>query len=130
MTVYDHWSQVPRTQSEWPWKFFRPFEIACRGTGKLEVVNGLLDRLDVLRSRCGFPLNLSSVFRTPYFNAKCGGSPRSMHLFGLAADISIINQDRNLIHRLAKEEGFTGFGFYRTFLHIDLGRPRTWGAKW
>jgi len=54
-----------------------------------------------------------------------------MHLFGLAADISIINQDRNLILRLAKDLGFTGFGYYRTFLHVDLGRKREWGKeKW
>jgi zinc D-Ala-D-Ala carboxypeptidase len=128
---YDHWSQVPRTWSSWPWQFFSPKECSCTGTGKLSVSDGLLGKLDILRGRLGFPLIVSSVFRSPYFNSKVGGSPRSFHLFGLAADISIINQDRNLIHRLAKDLGFTGFGFYRSFLHVDLGRKREWGKeKW
>jgi len=54
-----------------------------------------------------------------------------MHLFGLAADIQIVGKDKNLIYRLAKDLGFTGFGFYRSFLHCDLGRKREWGKeKW
>ena len=131
MTIsYAHWKQVPRTWSAWPWQHFIPKEIACKGTGKLSVNNRLLDKLDLLRSHLNFPLIVSSVFRTPYWNSKCGGSPRSMHLFCLAADISIIDKDKNLIQRLAEDLGFTGFGYYRTFLHVDLGRPRFWGKKW
>ena len=130
MTTYDHWSQVPRTFSAWPWKHFRPVEMACRGTGKLSVHSGLLDRLDILRSRCGFPLIVLSAFRTPYHNAFVGGAPFSSHLKAIAVDLSIVRQDKKLMGQIAKEEGFTGFGYYRTFLHIDLGRPRTWGMKW
>ena len=130
MTIsYAHWKQVPRTWSAWPWRHFIPKEIACKGTGKLSVNTGLLDKLDLLRSRLGHPLSVSSVFRTPYWNSKCGGAPRSMHLFCLAADIKIIGKDKNLILELAKDLGFTGFGYYRTFLHVDLGRKREWG-KW
>tara|TARA_R110000824_G_C15194812_1_gene675151 strand:- start:613 stop:786 length:174 start_codon:yes stop_codon:yes gene_type:complete len=54
----------------------------------------------------------------------------SLHVQGKAADIAIVGQDKKLIERLAKQVGFTGFGYYRTFLHIDLGRPRWWGKKW
>lgn len=130
MTSYDHWKQVPRNWSAWPWRHFIPKEIACKGTGKLSVHAGLLGKLDLLRSRLGHPLSLSSVFRTPYWNSKVGGAPRSMHLFCLAADISIIDKDKHLIQRIAEDLGFTGFGYYRTFLHVDLGRPRFWGKKW
>ena len=129
MISYDHWSEVPRTWSAWPWQFFQPKEVACKGTGKLSINDRLIGKLDILRSRLGLPLSLSSVFRTPYYNAKCGGAPRSMHLFGLAADIRTVNKDRNLILELAKDLKFTGFGYYRTFLHVDLGRKREWG-KW
>ena len=129
MISYDHWSEVPRTWSAWPWHFFKPKEVACKGTGKLSINDRLIGKLDILRSRLGLPLSLSSVFRTPYYTAKCGGAPRSMHLFGLAADIQTVNKDRNLILELAKGLGFTGFGYYRTFLHVDLGRKREWG-KW
>jgi len=94
------------------------------------VVNGLLDRLDILRARCGFPLTVLSAFRSPYHNAFVGGAVFSLHLKALAVDLSVVGQDKKSIERIAKEEGFTGFGYYRTFLHIDLGRPRTWGMKW
>jgi len=94
------------------------------------VVNGLLDRLDVLRARCGFPLIVLSAFRSPYHNAFVGGAVFSLHLKALAIDLSIVKQDKKLMEQIAKEEGFTGFGYYRTFLHIDLGRPRFWGMKW
>jgi len=129
MISYEHWKQVPRTQSAWAWKFFQPKEMACRGTGKLTVEPRLLSYLDLLRGRFGSPLTVLSAFRTPYHNAFVGGAPLSLHLKALAVDLSIVKQDKRLMERIAKEEGFTGFGYYRTFLHIDLGRKREWG-KW
>ena len=55
----------------------------------------------------------------------------SRHLFGDAVDLAIVGLDKELIERLAREEGFTGFGYYYTFLHIDLGPTRSWGKeKW
>ena len=131
MISYDHWSEVPRTWSAWPWQFFKPEEVACKGTGKLSINDGFIGKLDLLRSHLGIPLSLSSVFRSPYHNAKVGGAPMSRHLIGDAVDLSIVNEDKLLLKRLAKEVGFTGFGYYRTFLHIDLGRKREWGkGKW
>jgi len=76
-----------------------------------------------------FLLVYQAFFVLPTIMLKWGGSPRSMHLFGLAADIQTVNKDRNLILELAKSLKFTGFGYYRTFLHVDLGRKREWG-KW
>ena len=128
--VYGHWKSVPRTFAAWPWKHFQPKEMACKGTGKLTVEPRLLDYLDLLRSRFGSPLTVLSAYRSPYHNAFVGGAPFSSHLKAVAVDLSIVGQDKRLMERLAKETGFTGFGYYRTFLHIDLGRPRFWGMKW
>ena len=130
MTIYDHWKRVPRTFASWPWKYFQPQEMACRGTGKLKIEPRLLDNLDILRSRFDSPLTVLSAYRSPYHNAFVGGAPFSSHLKAVAVDLSIVGQDKRLMERLAKETGFTGFGYYRTFLHIDLGRPRFWGMKW
>jgi uncharacterized protein YcbK (DUF882 family) len=58
-------------------------------------------------------------------NAYVGGAPFSQHL-SLAADISVHNHDKIALYRACERAGFTGFGFYATFLHIDLGRPRHW----
>ena len=95
------------------------------------VVPELLDRLDVVRSRFGRPLNLLSAYRSPYHNARVGGAPMSRHLVGDAGDLAVVGLDKELIERLAREEGFRGFGYYNTFLHVDLGRRRSWGReKW
>jgi zinc D-Ala-D-Ala carboxypeptidase len=128
---YEHWKQVPQSHSAWPWRYFTPKEIACHGTGKLVIHSGFISRLDLLRSRYGHPLRLLSAYRSPYHNAKVGGAVFSRHLYADAGDLAIVGLDKWLIERLAKEEGFTGFGYYHTFLHIDLGRQRHWGKeKW
>ena len=129
LVIYDHWTQVPRTHTAWPWEHFKPKEMACRGTGKLTVEPRLLGYLDLLRGRFGNPLTVHSAYRSPYHNAKVGGAPFSSHLKAVAVDLSIVGQDKKQMERLAKEVGFTGFGYYRTFLHIDLGRPRFWGRR-
>ena len=129
LVIYDHWTQVPRTYTAWPWEHFKPKEMACRGTGKLAVEPRLLGYLDLLRGRFGNPLTVLSAYRSPYHNAKVGGAPFSSHLKAVAVDLSIVGQDKKQMERLAKEVGFTGFGYYRTFLHIDLGRPRFWGRR-
>jgi len=54
-----------------------------------------------------------------------GGAPLSQHLT-LAADINLYRHNRFELLSCAQAVGFTGFGFYTTFLHIDLGRPRHW----
>jgi zinc D-Ala-D-Ala carboxypeptidase len=127
---YAHWKLVPRTWSAWPWKYFTPRELACKGTGKLKINFKFMDCMDILRSRFGRPISLLSAYRSPYHNARVGGAPLSRHLYADAGDIPIIGMDKFLIERIARETGFTGFGYYRTFLHVDLGRKRTWGGKW
>jgi len=129
--IYEHWSLVPRTQSAWPWKFFKPEEVACHGTGRLLIVPEFLSGIDLLRSMCGHPLTLLSGYRSPYHNARVGGAVFSRHLKADAADINIVGQDRIRIRDMAKKAGFRGFGYYHTFLHVDLGRAREWGKeKW
>jgi len=53
-----------------------------------------------------------------------GGAPLSQHL-RLAADISLVGHDKRALLLACRRAGFTSFGFYNTFLHIDLGRPRS-----
>ena len=66
LIVYDYWKQVPRTFSAWPWKFFKPQEMACRGTGKLTIEPRLLDYLDLLRSRFDSSVNVFFSFHSSY----------------------------------------------------------------
>ena len=41
----------------------------------------------MVRAEVGRPVVVTSGYRSPEANARCGGSPRSQHLLGAAADI-------------------------------------------
>jgi zinc D-Ala-D-Ala carboxypeptidase len=123
--LYSHYDDIsPR---DWRAKYFSPPEIACRGTGEILVNDDLLLCLDKLRHQLGRPLKISSAYRSAYHNAQVGGAPRSCHRKGIAADLPLAGHDKSKLIELAKSVGFTGFGInYRTFIHIDMGRPRSW----
>jgi hypothetical protein len=70
-------------------------------------------------------ITINSAFRTPEYNNSVGGAKNSFHMSGQAFDIGgVVRNERFVV--LAKEVGFTGFGFYNSFTHIDTGPPRSW----
>lgn len=82
----------------------------------------------------GRQLTVNSGYRSPEYNANTkGASKNSLHMSGLAVDITWpgINQTtRNEFIRIARARGFRGVGQYGpgrgNFVHIDVGRQRTW----
>ena len=122
---YAKCSEIPARM--WPCKFFKPHEIACKGTGSILVHVDALEALDQLRMNLGSPIFLSSAYRSPYHNAVVGGAPLSSHLAGHAFDVQLRSMDKTKLREEAESTGFTGFGMrYRTFMHIDMGRRREW----
>tara|TARA_R110000824_G_scaffold45032_2_gene130596 strand:+ start:161 stop:535 length:375 start_codon:yes stop_codon:yes gene_type:complete len=123
--LYEHWSDVP--SSLWTFKYFKPYEIACKGTNEVLVNMEAMAALDSFRSLLNSSINLSSAYRSPYHNAKVGGAPRSSHLKGHAFDVRLNGYDKGILRELAERVGFSGFGMrYNTFIHIDMGRRREW----
>lgn len=119
------------------WPNFAPAEVACRGCAgecgrdRFAIVPEALDLLQVLRDRIGESLRLNSAYRCPFHNAFVGGAPLSRHKVGDAFDISVAGRGATWRARLlagASAVGFTGIGFYRTFLHVDTGPRRQWSA--
>lgn len=47
--------------------------------------------LQPLREYLGRPVTINSAYRSPRVNASVGGSPRSQHMLGEAADIRVAN---------------------------------------
>lgn len=93
----------------------------------------LVDVLSVLQERWGYerPLVIASGYRTPQTNASLeGAAPASLHLRGLAADISLrgvpLADLANAALWLSERLGIMGIGLYRRFLHLDIGPRRTW----
>lgn len=107
------------------WPNFSEAELACRHCGEIEIWPEFLDRLQALRNAVGKPLYILSGHRCAIHNAHIGGAPLSQHL-SLAVDVSLYGHNRFLLAAQAKAHSFTGFGYYATFLHLDLGPSRHW----
>lgn len=112
--------------NEWPWVYFLPEEMASKRDGSIAVDPDMMDKLETARRIIGKPFHILSAYRDPIHNAAVGGAPMSMHKFGKAVDIATHNHDRDRLVEVLKEVGFTGFGIYKTFIHADTGRARTW----
>lgn len=114
----------------WRWPNFTPKEISCKGDGTIIVNEKALDCLQKFRTLVGSPVIINSAYRSPAYNKKVGGAPGSQHMQGKAFDVQITKElSRQRIHFLAKQAGFTGFGDYNTFVHIDIGPSRTWDLR-
>tara|TARA_Y100001963_G_C6605326_1_gene364489 strand:+ start:25 stop:414 length:390 start_codon:yes stop_codon:yes gene_type:complete len=101
-----------------------------------------LEFIDELRHRCGFPFVITSGFRTVRYNQRLiesphyKASPKSSHLKGIAADVSIRDAKSRALFvghavELCDELDLPlRIGIARTFCHIDLdtekSSPRIW----
>ena len=72
---------------------------------------------------------VNSGYRTPQHNASLEGAARhSLHIRGMAADIRIPGVSVERLGKLVHSLGAGGVGFYpsKGFIHVDVGRVRTW----
>lgn len=91
----------------------------------------LLDMLDELRHRLGFPLTVNSGYRTESHNWKVGGKPSSSHLKGLAVDLSA--KGGSVKYAILKEAlamGFTRIGIGQNFIHLDIDESLPQEVVW
>ena len=124
----------------WRWASFSPAEMACKGDGSLKIDEAFMDRLQALRDKLGFPLVVSSAYRTPAYNAKVSDSgPDGPHTTGHAVDLIANGPRAYAIVGAAAGLGFTGIGLSQKgdvrarFVHLDdlpmsttLPRPWIW----
>lgn len=96
---------------------------------------GVIDLLQVLRNKLGSTesYRVISGYRSPKTNAalagKSGGvAKKSLHMRGMAIDISLPGRDLKTLHRAAKSLKLGGVGYYPKsgFVHVDVGRVRYW----
>lgn len=99
--------------------------MACRHCGQGYHWSAFMGALETMRVDLGAPMALHSAHRCALHNARVGGAPLSQHL-KLAVDIGLSGHDLQAMVHAARGAGFTGFGFYTSFLHLDMGRPRHW----
>lgn len=105
------------------------------GSGAVLVSYHALDTLQALRTSLARPLILDSAYRDKAYNYYIGGASESEHCKGHAFDVSHVNLELTDIDSLAaflsaaKAAGFSGFGLYDTFTHLDIGHPRYWDFR-
>jgi len=120
---------------------FKSTEFKCKdGTEVppeyMDNVQELADNLQVLRDAIGKPVYIMSGYRTVEYNERCGGAPKTQHLYAKAADIQISGMAPNdvqdevlrLINEGKMKQG--GVGIYPTFVHYDIrGTKARWGTR-
>lgn len=117
---------------------FKLSEFQCRdGSDTVLVDSRLIDALERIRTACGNrAVSIYSGYRTEAYNKKCGGAPKSQHLYGTAVDIAVAGVDALRVAEIAEtvlaSMGIQGgIGYYpnRTtpFTHVDVRPIR---ARW
>lgn len=122
-------ASVAWDQERWP--NFRPGELKCKCApadkgcaGEYFHDGRFMDALQHLRDLAGRALVITSGRRCAVRNRRVGGAKASQHLLAIAADISLTGHDPAQLARHAVTAGFTGIGFGRTFLHVDMRQGR------
>ncbi len=127
--LFAHHSDVPWDAARWPNFTARALACSCRECGgEYWHDPRFIDALQMARTEVGFPLRINSGHRCALHNARVGGAPLSAHKT-IAADISIRGltpPQRARLLAACQQAGFKGFGFYTTWLHVDMARPRQW----
>ena len=100
-----------------------------RRTGEIMLIDtALMDLLYDLHTASGSnqPYRFYSGYRTKASNRAVGGGKESQHLYGKAADITLWDVPVRQLYNLARNLSRGGVGLYDKFVHIDVGKPRSW----
>lgn len=89
--------------------YFAISEFDCKHTGKNEMRESFLKKLDALREACNFPFVITSGYRDITHPAEAKKEKGGTHTQGIAADIRVNSgAQAYIIMREAFKLGFTG----------------------
>ena len=121
------------------WKNFSLEEFACKHTGENNISHELIDKLQFLRDKVGFPLIINSGYRSKEHPIEAAKEKPRIHAEGLAVDVKVAAADAYEVITYACECGFTGIGvnqkggYASRFIHLDIAnhsydrpRPHIW----
>lgn len=86
----------------------------------------LLAMLDDLRENYGYPIKLTSTYRSPEHPIEARKSKPGEHAYGAAVDIACVGGEATFkLVKAAIETGFTRIGISRknNFVHVGIGYP-------
>jgi uncharacterized protein YcbK (DUF882 family) len=111
-------------------------EMACRHCGRIpsvEVIQKTCEWLERVREALGGRvIHINSGARCTVHNKAIGGEVGSLHIKGLAADITVRDLTPYVVWNICnglQEKGLVGgLGRYPGFNHIDRGPKRDWSG--
>lgn len=104
-------------------KNFKVKEFACKDGSQVVFIDDyLITILDILRNKLEKPIIITSGYRTPERNAKCGGAKYSYHMRGMAADIRVDGMTpkevANRLNAIVPDD--CGIIVYNSWVHFDV----------
>jgi len=116
----------------------KEFKCKCGCDMPLEVYENIIklsSQLQFLRDYTGRPITVNSGYRCPKHNKKIGGSKRSQHLLGKAADITIQSLKPAEVFMIIEDlidmghmlQGGLGLYEKKGFTHYDIRKTK---ARW
>ena len=135
------------TSETWPterWPHFSFDEMKCKHSGRCDMDEAMMDKLEELRVVSNFGLAVTSGYRdkTHPIEAKKiaeGSGNGGAHTTGKAVDLAVSHKKAYIVLREAMRLGFTGIGVKQAgdarFLHLDtigdqddfhVPRPTLW----
>ena len=99
---------------------FKLREFQCRCCGAVKLSPELLAMLEAMRNAWGGPLVITSGYRCPQHNKSVGGAVGSLHLRGMAADISAPAKDQPRLREIAEHAGAGEVicGGVKNYIHV------------
>ena len=114
---------------------FKVKEFACKdGSNAIFVDDELVRVLQDIRDHFNRPVTITSGYRTMTHNKKVGGSPKSQHLYGTAADIQVKDTPPEFVAQYAETllAGRGGIGTYpkkagraHGWVHVDVRKNKS-----
>ena len=96
-----------------------------------DMAQDTMTMLDRMRALCGFPLVLTSAFRTKEWDLAKGRSGNSAHTKGKAVDILCNDSAKRFkIVWAAREVGFNRIGIGSNFIHVDNDTTLPQNVMW
>ncbi len=96
-------------------------------------IKDLAEALEHLRKKLGKPFVIGSGWRSARVNKLVGGEDKSLHMKGMAADVTVVGMDPTKVFNLLTPGWGGGLGHYPKtrwrvgFTHIDIRKQR---ARW
>ncbi len=112
-------------------KNFKVKEFRCKdGSDEILIDMELVRYLQQIRDWAGASITINSGYRTPSHNASVGGSSRSQHIYGKAADIVCSGKSPLQLAQRAETLGMMGIEWNDdlNYTHVDT-RTNKWHVK-